>query len=496
MARFLDAGQPDGEARPLGTWFVLGIGCLFRLWHMSDGLWYDEILYATSYRQDSLAEILSFIVERPPAPIFTVLMFFWRELLGESEWTVRLPALLAGLAAIPLCYKLARTCCDRWTATLASLMLCLSPAHIWYSQDASPHTIAGTLMLLALFAFSKRRIFPRARRWWALYTCALFGCVFTHYLYVLLLAPLSLLALWEQRAVLWRIVVSHALVFLPFVGMLLLKLSQGTFSGGMGHLRAFGPFEAWMVFFNWFAHGNCFSGLYPYGLQPEALLQLPWLLAIQVGVLLVFVRGLVRFWRRARKRRGREILACLPAIPLLLWMFGWLGMDQLYIERYLLQTLPLFLIFLALGVSFSHNKAWRVLGTVLLLAFGLASTIALETQTRRWTVFEPKSDWRGAVRYLSQRRGVVLGQLTNIEATPIRYYEQQIASLSGEAATVSGSPKWIHVIKSPVWTDPLFGSRQRGTYKLKQEVEATGNYRLTATRSFGGVDIWTYRWRH
>lgn len=77
--------------------------------------------------------------------------------LGVSEWSARLPALLLGVAAIPVVYLLGRSLRSRAAGTAAALALALNPMHIWYSQEAKGNAalmlgvlVAWLMMLLPL----------------------------------------------------------------------------------------------------------------------------------------------------------------------------------------------------------------------------------------------------------------------------------------------------------------------------------------------------------
>src|SRR5207302_10785636 len=99
---------------------------------------------------------------------------------GSSPDLLRLSALLAGTATIPLVYLLGLRTVGRRAALLATAITALSPFMIYYSTEARAYgllmllTLASTLaMLLALDT--------RRARWWVLYAVAAVSALWTHY---------------------------------------------------------------------------------------------------------------------------------------------------------------------------------------------------------------------------------------------------------------------------------------------------------------------------
>src|SRR5437763_12995814 len=88
--------------------------------------------------------------------------------IGKSPELLRLPALLAGTATIPLIYTLGVRTVGRRAAPLASALTALSPFMIYYSAEARAYgllmfLLAGSTLSMLLAIDSGRR------RWWVLY---------------------------------------------------------------------------------------------------------------------------------------------------------------------------------------------------------------------------------------------------------------------------------------------------------------------------------------
>ncbi|HJW91734.1 MAG TPA: glycosyltransferase family 39 protein [Anaerolineales bacterium] len=58
---------------------------------------------------------------------------------------IRLPSAIFSITSVGLIYALCLELFDRQTARFASLILALSPLHIWYAQEARRYTLVGML---------------------------------------------------------------------------------------------------------------------------------------------------------------------------------------------------------------------------------------------------------------------------------------------------------------------------------------------------------------
>jgi Dolichyl-phosphate-mannose-protein mannosyltransferase len=118
---------------------------------------------------------------------------------GHSPELLRLPALIAGTATIPLVYLLGLRTVGRRAALLASALTALSPFMIYYSAEARAY---GLLMFLVvgstlsmLLALDTGR-----RRWWVLYALCSAAAFLTHYTCLFVLGVQLVWLLWTQPA--------------------------------------------------------------------------------------------------------------------------------------------------------------------------------------------------------------------------------------------------------------------------------------------------------
>jgi len=103
-------------------------------------------------------------------PLFFVLLRFWRNLTGNSEFALRYPSALLGALAVPLGYVLARQLGFRRRAgLLLGLLLATSPYLVWYGQEAKMYALLLVLVMLAFIAYLKALTGSRIK-WWVVFT--------------------------------------------------------------------------------------------------------------------------------------------------------------------------------------------------------------------------------------------------------------------------------------------------------------------------------------
>ena len=128
----------------------------FRLGAQS--LWIDEVL--TWYSANVGGALwLHDLTENVHGPLYAAMVHASGAAFGNSEWTLRLPSALAGIATVPAMAWLA----DRWLGRScvgwAAWAAALSPFLVWYSQEARPYA-----MLILMVCVSSALILDLAGR--------------------------------------------------------------------------------------------------------------------------------------------------------------------------------------------------------------------------------------------------------------------------------------------------------------------------------------------
>jgi len=135
---------------------VVVIGALLRFYDLgSDSLWLDEAVSWTEAK-DSLADLVwrSADDSVPHPPLFNLSLFAAIKLFGDSEWDLRLPSAIFGVANILALYWLGTMTVGRTAGLLGAVLLALSPFHLSYSQEARMYSLLSlTATLYAATCF-------------------------------------------------------------------------------------------------------------------------------------------------------------------------------------------------------------------------------------------------------------------------------------------------------------------------------------------------------
>ncbi|MCE9526665.1 MAG: glycosyltransferase family 39 protein [Planctomycetales bacterium] len=141
------------------NWMVLAgitaLAAVLRLWQINESLWIDE-LHTSWCVQGSIFDVAPRAADGNQSPLYFWLVWGVTRLLGESEFTLRLPSLLAGIALPAMVWLLVRRLelgeKTALAAILAALLVCVDHASIFYSTEARPYALvelasAGAMIL-------------------------------------------------------------------------------------------------------------------------------------------------------------------------------------------------------------------------------------------------------------------------------------------------------------------------------------------------------------
>ena len=141
------------------------LALVLRLYRVSSDLWLDEIAALRGFGQGSVIEILSVFSRSGNHLLNTLLVKFTVSLFGETEWAVRLPAVLFGVATVPALYWVARLALSRWASLATALLLAVSYHHIFFSQNARGYSAYLFFSVLSTGFFVRALDDDRSRTW-------------------------------------------------------------------------------------------------------------------------------------------------------------------------------------------------------------------------------------------------------------------------------------------------------------------------------------------
>jgi len=416
------------------AWLLLGLtvaATLLRLPLLDRPVWFDEACMS-SQRIGTTPQLLATLYTDIHPPLFVAFMHLWNLLFGDSEITLRMPALISGLLCIPLTYWVGYRLIGRSPALLAALLLTLSPVHIWYCTEARMY---APMIATTLFAFGcvdrltdERAGSSKLLFWAHLGNVAVMLAM--HYYLAVVVVALAILAPMMLRGHRHRannLSLWHGIGILILGVFVMAKLQLGEFETSQDYLRRLDPDGLFHFLFGW-----CWTGSTLQVADSNILrgigIAFAWLGAGLAAL------GLIRALCNMRKM-PRCLLVPIGMLLLPSFMFACVlvGYNNTYLERSLIPTLPFVFLLASFGLHFLPGKI-RLVATVATVALAATAMIALFASfDSKWTVYKPHPDWRSAAQYLSSEIDAGAAGTPVFTSMPnprtLSYYEPRIQSV-------------------------------------------------------------------
>jgi uncharacterized membrane protein len=160
------------------------VGLLLRLYRLDfHSLWADEGLQYFVASADSLPEVFGRLGRTIHPPLSFLINHLFLQ-FNDSDFLLRLPSMLFGVGSIPLYYMVARRLTSPTTAVLTTLVLAISPFHIWHSQDARMYAQLLFFSLLSTLCLL-RALEQEKWQWWGGYVLAVTAGMYSQILMAL-----------------------------------------------------------------------------------------------------------------------------------------------------------------------------------------------------------------------------------------------------------------------------------------------------------------------
>ena len=176
----------EGTALKLVAAFT-ALAAALRFYGVDSQLWYDEVKTLLLSVRPGFPEIVTHFESNNHHPLYSVLAHFSISAFGEHPWSLRLPAVLFGVASVPMLYVFAASSAGRLAATLSAGLLAVSYHHIAFSQNARGYTMLLFFTLLTSWLLLKALKEPSARLW-VFYAIAATLGAYTHLTMVYIVA--------------------------------------------------------------------------------------------------------------------------------------------------------------------------------------------------------------------------------------------------------------------------------------------------------------------
>lgn len=152
-------------------------------------------------------------------PLYELILHFWIDCFGISEFSVRVPSLIFNCITVLCLYKIGKEFFNVRVAVYASLMFVFSNYQIFFSHEARVYALMGMLTTVSMLYFLKiARNSEGEKRNRVVLICANVFLIYAHYfgffvqgLFILFSGKLRL----EHGRFLWWSVVMYFVLYLP-----------------------------------------------------------------------------------------------------------------------------------------------------------------------------------------------------------------------------------------------------------------------------------------
>ncbi|HIH23736.1 TPA: hypothetical protein HA251_01750 [Candidatus Woesearchaeota archaeon] len=371
---------------------ILLLGAFLRVHSLGEkSYWLDESI-SVFQAERPVSDIVKMMHDDMAQPLHTLLLKGWILLFGSSETATRSLSAVFGVLLILVVYLLGRELFDEQVGLFGALFAAVSPALVWFSQEARPY------MIFAFFTVCSYYFLVRYLRRAKAVDAVLYALSSIAFLYS---NAYGVFVLFTQNIIFLLSLLPPRPFFpiLPFrrwdmkkrtrlVRWLLLQIAI---------VLAF-ALGLWLIYYQYF-NNIAQLGWIP----PLDALSLVSIFSDVFGSPLLFLLALAIFVVASLLRRPKQyprenilLLVLWIAVPLaILMVYSWF-VKPLLVYRYVLFVVPAICLLLASAMCMiSGNRYVRLaIAAVLVLA-------ALPVVLHSYDAGD-KADWRGAAQYLQQ----------------------------------------------------------------------------------------------
>jgi len=139
----------------------------------SQPLWLDEAITVFEAQQGIIASTHHWLLLLDPPLVHQLLLSIWIKAFGISEVSVRLMSAIIGTASVYTVYLIGKRLFHERAGIFAAIIVCVSPFHIYYSQEARHYILLFLLVNLSFFHYLNKN--------WKSYIAASALAFYTHF---------------------------------------------------------------------------------------------------------------------------------------------------------------------------------------------------------------------------------------------------------------------------------------------------------------------------
>ncbi|MFH1507389.1 MAG: glycosyltransferase family 39 protein [Candidatus Omnitrophota bacterium] len=331
---------------------ILVIGMGLRIHNIgSKSIWMDEVMHSL-YAKGSFGTIIE--PKQGVMPAYTLILKLWRLVANSKVTTLRILSAILGTLTIFILFKLTNAIYGKGVAIISSLLLCLSPLHIFYSQQIGPYSLF--VLAALLFVYSIFKLFNTGVWYWYMNFCFSFALlILTHLYSFFFILSLNIMFIFYFKkykkiiSIIFILQVAMFLIFADYFHAALLGLINRGFVS-LSWIPRVDFYKSFIVTLRTFSYGGGAYGGNSIRI-PEADLIIPSKLFFIYMFCCVFAVLSVH-----KLKKLSNFSFGMPFV--LTWLFGGYAISYLisyffmpiYVIRYILYSLPAFYILISIGI--------------------------------------------------------------------------------------------------------------------------------------------------
>lgn len=171
--------------------FVIIVATILRFLAIHQSFWLDEAITAQTAAKQFPYQWTGITGDFQP-PFYYLILHAWMKLGVRSEWFLRIPSILFGLATIWLVHRWMSELYGKKTAFIAASLFAVSQFHIYYSQELRMYSLLGLLSAAWMYSLFKNK--------WLFFTVSGIIGIYTNYMFLFLIpAHIFILILQKDR---------------------------------------------------------------------------------------------------------------------------------------------------------------------------------------------------------------------------------------------------------------------------------------------------------
>lgn len=374
---------------------IILFGTVLRIYDLgAESFWFDEIGSIALANRD----LPSLFFKSHLSPFYFLLLRYWMKLFGLSEFASRFLSVIFSIGAIYLLYKTGTILFNKRIGLISSLIISLSPFHLFYAQEVRNYALFAFLSLLSMLSFLKmaKKEFNASNKSYVYYAITTILLLYTHLWGALVVFAQNFFFLLQKVQQKKRWIITQVIILLIFLIWIIPFTIY--FLGEREYLVACLDWVPKMHFsslidtFKTFSYGGTNYGGYAYYINPKKIGLSPTLLYI-LGIL--FILGAIPPQKGDYNRTSFLLIwlfipiSILSALSLILF--------PMFVIRYIIPASPAYYILVAKGIDKIRSRLCQI-GMILTIAFFTFPSLSFYYEN------DVKIRWNEIVGYIEENK--------------------------------------------------------------------------------------------